>query len=403
MALPSRISLPSAPSDRRPVVVVQHPLGEVGGGHKVLQALLVLDADGVAAEGLRDTGRSDIHPALVQDLVERQIGGRVGAEMERHPLLDQPFVDGAGFRIGDIAGSGVERGLRQAFLEHAEREQKLVRDDRVVHPHAAFVENAHDRFALAEVAGDRARDLAGPLRRRGRVERADMGSVVGDAPLAQPLTELVLERLVGEGLAPQGAVWHAGFGQRSVQVEHSDEARPLPGPVRHRENRAAMADEPRQDVVGILPDCFGDDDRRLRINAGEDFEALLLAGDESMLESRIIGMGALDFDAERGQRGGDLLLHSFLRRPAGLVGALPQVAARRHQDFFSRGHGRASHQCVCRQTPLSADRRSRLGHCFQGVCRALDIIGRSGVYSSKLPRRVKQPTLTLYAVQAAWN
>ena len=37
-------------------------------------------------------------------------------------------------------------------LEHAERDQQLVRDDGVEHPHAAFVEHAHDGFAPAQTA-----------------------------------------------------------------------------------------------------------------------------------------------------------------------------------------------------------------------------------------------------------
>ena len=43
--------------DRRTVDVVEQPLGQVGRGHQVLEALLVLDADGGAAEVVGDAQR----------------------------------------------------------------------------------------------------------------------------------------------------------------------------------------------------------------------------------------------------------------------------------------------------------------------------------------------------------
>ena len=101
-----------------------------------------------------------------------------------------------------------------------------------------------------------------------------------------------------------------------------------------------MADEAGQDMVRVLPDGLGDDDRRVRIDLGEDLQALLLAGDEPVAESRVVRVGALDLDVERIQRRDDLFLHGLLRGPAGFVGALAQVAARRHQDFLTRGHDR---------------------------------------------------------------
>ena len=78
--------------DRRTVVVVEHALDEVGGRHQVLQALLVLDADRFAAELIGDARGGDIHPALAEHLIERQLGLGVLAEVEGHALLDQPIV-----------------------------------------------------------------------------------------------------------------------------------------------------------------------------------------------------------------------------------------------------------------------------------------------------------------------
>ncbi len=103
-----------------------------------------------------------------------------------------------------------------------------------------------------------------------------------------------------------------------------------------------MANEAGKDVVGVLPHRLGDDDRQIRVDLREDLEPLFLAGDEAVAEGGIVGVRALDLDAEPVKRRDDLLLHRFLRGPAGFVGALAQIAARRHQDFVSRGHDRPS-------------------------------------------------------------
>ena len=72
LSLADRLSVGA--SDRRPIVIVEHPLGEVGSRHQVLQALLILDADRLAAEGLGDPGGGDVHPALIQDLRHGELG-----------------------------------------------------------------------------------------------------------------------------------------------------------------------------------------------------------------------------------------------------------------------------------------------------------------------------------------
>ena len=59
-----------------------------------------------------------------------------------------------------------------------------------------------------------------------------------------------------------------------------------------------MADEAGQDVVGVLPDRLGDDDRRVGVDLREDLEAFLLARDEAVLAGGVVGVGALDLDVE---------------------------------------------------------------------------------------------------------
>ena len=72
-------------TDRRPLRIVEHPLDEVAGREEILEALLILDADEVAAEAFREAERGDVHPALRQHLGAGQVGGLILPEVERHP------------------------------------------------------------------------------------------------------------------------------------------------------------------------------------------------------------------------------------------------------------------------------------------------------------------------------
>jgi hypothetical protein len=71
---------------RRAVAVVEQALDEVGGGQQVLEPLLVLDADGVAAEVVRHAHGGDVHRALLQHLGLGELGRLVAAEVEGQPL-----------------------------------------------------------------------------------------------------------------------------------------------------------------------------------------------------------------------------------------------------------------------------------------------------------------------------
>ena len=54
---------------------------------------------------------------------------------------------------------GDERGLAEALLVDPGRVEQLVVDDRVVHPHAAFVEDADDRLLALQLSRERPREL----------------------------------------------------------------------------------------------------------------------------------------------------------------------------------------------------------------------------------------------------
>ena len=63
----------------RTVYIVEQAFDQVGRGDEVLEALLVLDADGVAAELVGDAQGGDVHLALLEDLRVGEVGLLVGA------------------------------------------------------------------------------------------------------------------------------------------------------------------------------------------------------------------------------------------------------------------------------------------------------------------------------------
>ena len=72
---------------RRTIGVVQRAFHEIAGGQQVLQSLLVLNADAVAAEVIGDAHGGDVHLALPENLRVGQIGGVVRAGVELHAAL----------------------------------------------------------------------------------------------------------------------------------------------------------------------------------------------------------------------------------------------------------------------------------------------------------------------------
>jgi len=52
--------------------------------------LLVLDANGVAAEVMRDADGGNVHLALGEDLLFCEVGGVVRAKVELHAFVLQP-------------------------------------------------------------------------------------------------------------------------------------------------------------------------------------------------------------------------------------------------------------------------------------------------------------------------
>ncbi len=169
-----------------------------------------------------------------------------------------------------------------------------------------------------------------------------MALVVGEAAGLEPLAEALSKEGVREILAPEGAVGDAGLGQGAVEIQHADQAGPGAAPIGDGEDGAAMGVKPGQDVMAVLPDGFGHDQRGAGIEFAEDFHAHLLGIDEAVLFGRVKGMGA-DAGPAFGFEGlGEEGLHFGLDGPAFLVGGQAQVAAG-HEVNVSGGQGFGLH------------------------------------------------------------
>ncbi len=261
--------------------------------------------------------------------------------MELEALLLIPVEHGLRVFVGNLGRAVVEGGLGETLFVNAGLEEELVGDDRVIHAHAAFVENAHDGLLHAQLVGEL---LGEGLRLGGHGglgERLDVGNLVlGDAGL-EPLGEFAEEVGVVEVVAPEGGVFHAGLGEAAVEVEHADETGPSAGPIGDGEDRPAVRDEAVKNVVGILPDGLGDDDRRVGVDGREDLHAFFLRGDEAVFHVLLVAVRAHELVAEFGDGGREGFLHFLLGGPADGVGGVAKVAVGDERDGVFRcfGHG----------------------------------------------------------------
>ena len=96
--------------------------------------------------------------------------------------------------------------------------------------------------------------------------------------------------------------------------------RPLTRPVSDGQDWALMRDESGEQMVGVLPNRFGDDHGRFGMNLAKRFHALFLRADETVFLLGVVFVTSRDRVAlgidGLGQQG----LHLLLSLPAGLVG-----------------------------------------------------------------------------------
>jgi len=114
----------------------------------------------------------------------------------------------------------------------------------------------------------------------------------------------------------------------------------LAAPIGDCENGPLVSGQAMQDVMAVLPNRFGDYERRRGRNILEDRHAIFLRIDETVLFRGIKRMAALDSKAKTVDRFGDGGFHSGLRRPTHPVGGKTKIATcdqnhgLRHGSYF---------------------------------------------------------------------
>ena len=229
--------------------------------------------------------------------------------------------------------------------------EQPVGDDGVFHPHAALVEDTHQRLLGTEVGREQLRAFGEVAGHANLLEGHHVAGVVVDRAGGEPGLEVTLEAWARKVVGPDRRVGHARLRQRAVEIEHADEAGPLPRPVGRGEDRAFVGGEAGEDVVGVLPDRLGHHERHVRIDACEDVEALAATGDEAVAPAPGGGVATVERPAGPGEGGGERLLHRLLRRPADAVGLLAEVATGdEHRLLRGGAAGRCGCGCLCHRT-----------------------------------------------------
>ena len=146
-----------------------------------------------------------------------------------------------------------------------------------------------------------------------------MAGVVNYRFAIQPAAKALEEVVVLEIHAPKSAVLHSRLGHRCVEVEHPDQARPLPRPIGNRKYWTAMSDKPGKNVMAVLPDSLDHNQRGFRRNLVKDLDAVPLAMNKAVLLDGIVGVTSADRRSTAANGGCHGLLHLCLCGPASLV------------------------------------------------------------------------------------
>jgi hypothetical protein len=97
-----------------------------------------------------------------------------------------------------------------------------------------------------------------------------------------------------------------------------------------------MGGQAGQDVVAVLPDGLGHNQRGVRVEVAEHPHAHFLGVNEAMLLLFIEGVRAHDLPAFGSQSLDEHGFHLRLLRPALLVGGKPQITAGHQVNMFGR-------------------------------------------------------------------
>src|SRR5262245_61581055 len=88
-----------------------------------------------------------------------------------------------------------------------------------------------------------------------------------------------------------------------------------------------MRRQPGENMMRVLPDGFGNNERRSRINVLKYFQAFSLRINEAVLGFGIVGVCTHQFVTLGSKRRGECDLHFLLGWPANLIGRKAQVTA----------------------------------------------------------------------------
>ena len=255
----------------------------------------------------------------------------------------------------------------QPLLVDARRVQVLVVDDRVVHAHAALVEDAEDRHPVGQLAGQAPPES----RRRRRRARRRRGRGRGDVscstvPVSSQRAIAASANGVGEVLAPDGAVGAAHLRQRGVDVEH---ARRGPATGRSSWRRSGSARDggagPARTWWLYCQTASATTSGASRSIAGEDVHAHALAGDEAVAARRVHGMA----------RAG----------PSRRAARTPPRRCRSSSAWA----GQPSRFAVSRRSPLATRTALRDRHA---MVPRVDWVGSTGRHGPVEPRMTRLPT-----------
>ena len=191
-------------------------------------------------------------------------------------------------------------------------------------------------LSLSNCSGKLLADGSGAFVATSFVKRNGVAYIVAACARRQPLAKPRDKILVGEILAPERRIFHAGLGERAVQIQHADQTGPGARPIGDGENRAVMSRQPGQHVMRILPDRLGDDERRLRIDRSKDFDPLALRRNETVPNVFLVRMCPHDLETGRRDRAAKALFHFRLGRPALLICRQPQISASDELNLLRR-------------------------------------------------------------------
>ena len=109
--------------DRRPVGAVEHTFDEVGSRAKILEALLVLDADCVAAVGVTNAASGYIHFTLFDHLCLCEAIHTITSEVKIEAFFHDELIDFVGFSFSHGLHLSIECALAELLLIDASLEE----------------------------------------------------------------------------------------------------------------------------------------------------------------------------------------------------------------------------------------------------------------------------------------